>query len=214
MFSDDVRSKLQNIIQGIVIQEQPDSCTAIRNHLCASYPTSTTVKKDFESKQLIKEEQVRFLKALADSENLLIGEMPADWIYLTEGGESKVYLHPDQHSVIKLNDAYYYATWLEYFNSVAIHNLLFPDTAYTFSGFLQKEDTLFAVLKQIFVASDETADLNAIREFLEFNGFEHKVRQDYFNKEFGLILEDMHDENVILKNGSLFFIDTVFYIVK
>jgi hypothetical protein len=113
-------------------------------------------------------------------------------------------------SVIKLNDAAYYATWLEYFNSLVIHNLLFPDTAYTFFGFIEKQEVLFAVLKQSFVASDVTADLNAIRELLEFNGFEHKVRQDYFNKEFGLILEDMHDENVILKDGSLFFIDTVF----
>jgi hypothetical protein len=34
----------------------------------------------------------------------------------------------------------------------------------------------------------------------------------YFNKDFGLILEDMHD--VIQKNGSLFFIDTVFYISR
>lgn len=95
--------------------------------------------------------------------------------YLTEGGESKVYLNPDQLSVIKLNDAAYYATWLEYFNSLVIHNLLSPDTAYTFLGFIQKQDVLFAVLKQTFVASDE---------------------------------------NVILNDGSLFFIDTVFYIVK
>lgn len=89
MFTEDVRSNLQNIIQGTVIQKQSNSCTAIRNHLCASYPTSTTVKKDFESKQLIKEEQVRFLKALADSENLLIDEIPAKWIYLTEAESLK-----------------------------------------------------------------------------------------------------------------------------
>lgn len=103
---------------------------------------------------------------------------------------------------------------LNILNSLVIHNLLFPDTAYTFLGFIEKQEVLYAVLKQTFVASDETADLNAIRELLEFNGFEHKVRQDYFNKEFGLILEDMHDENVILRDGSLFFIDTVFYVVK
>jgi hypothetical protein len=214
MFSDDVRRQLQNIIQGAVIQEQPDSCATIRNHLCGSFPTSTTVKKEFESKRLIKEEQVKFLKELADSNNLRIPEIPADWSYLTHGGEAKVYLHPDQLSVIKLNDAVYYATWLEYFNSLVIHNLLFPTTAYSFLGFMQKDDSLLSVLKQPFIKSDDIADLNAIRELLEFNGFEHKRRQDYFNKEFGLILEDMHDENVILKNGSLFFIDTVFYIVS
>jgi hypothetical protein len=214
MFSDDVRGKLENIIQGVVIQEQSDSCAAIRNYLCTSYPTSTTVKVDFESKRLLKEEQVKFLQELAIAKGFWIPTIPVDWVYLTEGGESRVYLHPDQSSVIKLNDAGYYATWLEFFNSLVIHNLLFPETAYTFLGLMQEKDLLLAVLKQPFVSSDETADLQAIRELLEFNGFENTARQDYFNKEFGLILEDMHDENVILNNGSLFFIDTVFYIVK
>lgn len=75
---------------------------------------------------------------------------------------------------------------------------------------MHNRDKLLAVLKQPFVASDETADLNAIRELLEFNGFEHQVREDYFNKEFGLILEDMHDENMTVKNRFLFLIDTGF----
>lgn len=151
---------------------------------------------------------------LAGSEGCLIPEIPFDWTYLTHGGEASLYLHPDGAHVVKLNDAVYYATWLEYFNSLVIHNLLFPTTAYTFLGFTQKAGALLAVVKQPFVASDETADLTAIRELLEFNGFEHTRRQDYFNKEFGLILEDIHDENVNLKNGSLFFIDTVFYVVQ
>lgn len=202
MFSEDVRNKLQNIIQGNVIQEQPDSCAAIRNHLCSSFPTSTTVKTDFEGKRLIKEKQVEFLQQLATKQNLWISSIPSDWTYLTKGGEANVYLHPDQSSVVKLNDGVYYATWLEYFNSLVTHNLLFPDTAYTFLGFIQKEDSLLVAVKQPFVSSDETAELDAIREYLKFNGFEHK--------EFGLIPEDMHDENVVLKNGSLFFIDTVF----
>ena len=34
------------------------------------------------------------------------------------------------------------------------------------------------------------------------------------NQEFGLILEDMHDENVIAKDNLLFLIDTVFYITE
>ncbi len=38
-------------------------------------------------------------------------------------------------------------------------------------------------------------------------------RQDYYNQEFGLVLEDMHDENVIAKGDVLFFIDTVFYVM-
>ena len=33
------------------------------------------------------------------------------------------------------------------------------------------------------------------------------------SKELGLILEDMHDENVLVNSETLFFIDTVFYAV-
>jgi hypothetical protein len=32
-------------------------------------------------------------------------------------------------------------------------------------------------------------------------------------REWGLILEDMHDENVLISTDTLFFIDTVFYTV-
>jgi hypothetical protein len=214
MFSSDVRKKLENIINGTIIPQQTDTCTAIRNKLCRSFPTSTTVKKEFESKQRIKEEQVGYLKSLTDSLGLCFKEIPDNLTYLTHGGEAKIYLDADGRHVIKLNDAIYYATWLEFLNSIVIHNLLFPDTSYQLLGFLYKEETFLAVLKQPFVAAEGTADLHAIRELLEFNGFRHIKRQDYFNEEFGLILEDMHDENVILNDGSLFFIDTVFYVVK
>jgi hypothetical protein len=60
----------------------------------------------------------------------------------------------------------------------------------------------------------EQADLENIKELLTFNGFKNTRRQDYYNKEFGLELEDMHDENVIAKDDLLFFIDTVFYIME
>jgi Serine/Threonine/Tyrosine Kinase found in polyvalent proteins len=37
-------------------------------------------------------------------------------------------------------------------------------------------------------------------------------RQSAIKEEQGLILEDIHDENVIVNSKMLFFIDTVFYI--
>jgi len=70
------------------------------------------------------------------------------------------------------------------------------------------------VLKQGYVKADGEADLEDIKEVLDFNGFKNIKGNDYFNEEFGLLLEDMHDENVITTGGKLFFIDTVFYITK
>jgi hypothetical protein len=47
--------------------------------------------------------------------------------------------------------------------------------------------------------------LENIKDLLSFNGFENIKRQDYYDKEFGLVLEDMHDENVIARQGVLFY---------
>lgn len=35
---------------------------------------------------------------------------------------------------------------------------------------------------------------------------------DYYNPELGIILEDLHDENVLTRHDILYFIDTVFYL--
>lgn len=69
------------------------------------------------------------------------------------------------------------------------------------------------VLQQPFIEGGQ-ARLDDIKDLLNFNGFQNTRRQDYYNEEFGLVLEDMHDENVIARDDILFFIDTVFYVMR
>jgi hypothetical protein len=57
MYNDDTQKKIENIIHGSVINGLKDHCTTVRNFLCASFSTSTTVKRNFESNALIKKEQ-------------------------------------------------------------------------------------------------------------------------------------------------------------
>ena len=78
MLSDDTRKKPENIVRGKIIEGQGDTCTSIRNDLCASFSTSRTVKKDFESQSIFKEKQVIFLKAFAARRHLLTADLPAD----------------------------------------------------------------------------------------------------------------------------------------
>jgi serine/threonin/tyrosin kinase-like protein len=212
MISDEIRQKLQNIIRGELHQGQSDACTAVRDLLCKSFSASPTVKSEFESRAIIKEKQVGFLKSYAQNAGLWMESLPQGSQYLAEGGESKVYLSEDGRFVFKVNDAGYYATWTEYFNSLLLHNLLFSNSAYSLLGFIEIDEALLAVVQQLFVAGDQ-ASLEHIEEFLGFNGFAKSKRQDYYNSEFRLVLEDMHDENVIAKDNILFFIDTVFYIL-
>jgi hypothetical protein len=79
-------------------------------------------------------------------------------------------------------------------------------------GFYKNLDVLYAVVEQPFVKANEKTDLNFVKSFLENNGFLNKKNHDYYNEELNLILEDLHDENVLTQDGMLYFIDTVFYI--
>ena len=211
---DDTRKRLIDIVKGTILERAEDNCTTARNLLCTSFRTSTTVKKDFEGQSRIKAEQAQFLRHHSSLKNWWVNDLPDESSFLTRGGEAKIYFAPDRRNVLKINDGIYYATWLEFFNSVVIHNLLFVDTAYIFLGFTEKEGSLLAVLKQPFIPSDAPVDLKDVKKLLAFNGFLSTKRNDYFNKELGIILEDMHDENIIVNSNTLFFIDTVFYTVS
>ena len=95
-----------------------------------------------------------------------------------------------------------------------MHNSFFPNTAYELIGFLRKKEKFYAIVKQPFIAITEMTNLTSIRNFLETNGFVLKKNNDYYHPYLGLILEDLHDENVLTNNGVLFFVDTVFYITE
>jgi hypothetical protein len=213
MIADEIREKLQNIVRGISLEGTGDRCSTIRGILIKGFGADPTVKSEFESRAVSKEKQASFLKSYAKETGLWLESLPHGIEYLTKGGESLVYLAADKLNIIKVNDAIYYATWTEYFTSLVIHNLLFPNTAYSLLGFIENSGDLSAVLQQPFIEGEQ-AKLEDISELLTFNGFANTKRQDYFNKELGLLLEDMHDENVIAKADFLFFIDTVFYIMK
>ena len=71
---------------------------------------------------------------------------------------------------------------------------------------------LYAVVKQPFVKANQRTDLAKVKEFMHANGFLNTKNNDYYNPDLGIILEDLHDENVLTQNEVLYFIDTVFYL--
>lgn len=133
--------------------------------------------------------------------------------FIARGAEQRVYLDIDARFVIKLNDAVFYLSWSDYFLSLQIHNLFFPGTAYVLIGFYLENNLLYAVVRQPYIAITEPTNLESVKEILSANGFQLKKNNDYYNTELKLILEDLHDENVLTNNGTLFFIDTVFYLM-
>jgi hypothetical protein len=102
---------------------------------------------------------------------------------------------------------------LDYFNNLLLNNYFFPDTAYSLKGFYLSDDKiLYAFVEQPYVKATHPTNLKQVRDFMRGNGFENVRSIDYYNPELGIILEDLHDENVLTQNGILYFIDTVFYI--
>jgi hypothetical protein len=165
MLPNDTRRKIENIVAGTVIEGETDYCTTIRNSFCRRFATSTTVKEDFEGKSIIKKEQALLIADFCNERNLWVTDVPSEQRYLTRGGEAKVYLHSDNLHVIKLNDAVYYATWLEFLNSLLLHNILFENTAYHLLGFVMLDNELYAVLKQPFIISDAPVDLEDVKKY-------------------------------------------------
>lgn len=167
---------------------------------------------DATYKEQQKEQENPFLTTWISSKNLWVKQIDESR-YLTRGAEQRVYLDADPAFVLKLNDAVFYASWLDYFHSLMLHNLFFPGTAYELLGFHTENDILYALVRQPFVVATAITDLDAVHTFLTGNGFRNIRNHDFINDELGLLLEDMHDENVLTSDGVLFFVDTVFYLL-
>jgi Serine/Threonine/Tyrosine Kinase found in polyvalent proteins len=202
-----MKYELQNIISGKSKVEYGDIIQTIASYLKRSQTTSQVAQ---EFKQFRQQEN-ETLALFIESNNLLIADINIE-NYVTEGAEQKVYLK-DGKSVIKLNDAIFYHSWIDYFNNLLLHNYFFTDTAYKLLGFHKYANGIFAVVEQPYVKATEHTNLETVKKFMLENGFENKKNHDYFNSKLGIILEDLHDENVLTKNGNLYFIDTVFYLL-
>ena len=205
-----MKDELRNIISGKSKVRDGAVIQATTRYLKGSARTGEVAKEE----KHYKEKETAGLKEYITQNNLWLTDINIG-DYVSEGAEQKVYLKDDKH-VLKLNDGIYYNSWEDYLNNLLLHNFFFPDTAYELVGFTEevKENKLilYAVVKQPFVKATIQTDLQAVKDFLSNNGFLNTKNHDYYNPTLGIILEDLHDENVLTKDGMLLFIDTVFYI--
>ena len=202
-----IKNELQNIITG---NGQIGDKNLIKTIQDVLRRNEESIQISSQNK-LVKSEEEIVLKHIIEAEDLTYKEEISESNYISEGAEQKVY-RLDHKYIIKLNDTIFYASWKDYFNSLLIHNYFFNSTKYELLGFKIINKKIFAVVKQRFVKADETVDLEQVKSFLEFNNFRNVRNNDYQNDELGLIFEDLHDENVLINNGILYFIDTIFYL--
>ncbi len=201
-----MKHELQSIISGKSEVRYGTTIQAIASYLRRSKETSQLAK---DSKQY-KIQETKILKKYISENNLFFDDVDME-NYISEGAEQKVYFK-DGKTVIKLNDSIFFNSWEDYFNNLLCHNFFFPDTAYNFLGFYIENSNLHSAVSQSFITSTSSTNLKLVKKFMEDNGFINTRNNDYYNEELGVILEDLHDENVLSKNDVLHFIDTVFYL--
>jgi hypothetical protein len=203
-----IKDELQNIILGDEPIGETNQLKKVQCFLRSDAPAGFAAKKQ----QRFKSEETAALLVFVEQQNLFYTQAILESNFISEGAEQQVYRLDGEH-VIKTNSGIFYESWLDYFNSLLIHNYFFPATAYTFLGFKIISRELNAVVMQKFIVTSQPTDLTIVKEFLEFNHFHNNRNNDYVNSELGLIFEDLHDENVLSASGILFFIDTVFYLM-
>lgn len=118
--------------------------------------------------------------------------------------------------MVKANDGNLHVVWAEFFDRIALHNFLFPESCYRLMGFTRRAGffgpNCFApVLEQPFVEGRGACRCEVEKEMARL-GFLRTRDDDYLNAEWGLRVEDLHEENALLKSGSVRVIDPLIYV--
>jgi len=200
-----LRDELQHVLSGKSSVRFGGTIQSISGHLGNGQGTSEAI----EDQKLFKKQEEERLIEFINANNLWLNDIDFSQ-YVSEGAEQRVYLKDNRH-VIKLNDGIYYRCWQEYFQNILLHNYFFTDTAYELLGFVYDDKRLYCVVQQNFVSTTEVTDISHVKSFMSANGFRNNRNNDYIHDNLGIIIEDLHDENVLTKNQVLYFIDTVFY---
>lgn len=202
----ELKNELHNVLSG----KNQIRFGAIIQSVACYLNNGAQASSTIEIEKHYKKQEAKKLEDYIIVENLWITNIDFSQ-YISEGAEQKVYLKDSEH-VLKLNDAIYYNSWKDYLYNLLLHNYFFADTAYELLGFTKNDEILYAVVQQKYVSITSNTDLKKVKAFLTLNGFENNRNNDYYNPEIGIILEDLHDENVLTRNDILYFIDTVFYL--
>ena len=165
----------------------------------------------------IRPAEAKALKEWAEDNNKLIPSSDFDQIHEERGAkggqEHLVYFSEDGTRVFKANNLSFHETYLDFFHRLAVHNVEFPETAYTLEGFVEKNGKLMPVISQPAIkgrkATFEESHNNMIERGYEPIGTSDKP-VSYRIPETDLIIRDVHGDNTRVKpTGEVFVIDPV-----
>ena len=196
---------------------------AVRDDSIPEFASEKEYKKRAAGRNLmakrIKPIEERTLREWAEKVGLILDnkEFEKKWKEQGEKGEAEnnVYYDESQQRWFKRNNLSYHATYLDFFYRLALHNEMFPEAPYALEGFVINDGQLEPIISQPHVKSTKGASKEQVESLMKSLGYE-KIKgteHDYYNKEKGVKVEDMHDENVLMDDeGNMFVVDPVIYL--
>ena len=93
------------------------------------------------------------------------------------GQENDVYLEGNR--AFKCNNLSYHLSYADFFDRLALHNLLFPGAPLQFEGFLLRAEELFPVMSQPAIRAVRGARRDEVEAFMGRLGFTRSRNDDY-----------------------------------
>lgn len=198
------KDELRNVLSGIGEYSDGSVIQTIASHLRRNRSTGEISGQD----DIRKKEEQRILIQYINENNLWVGVNLGEF---NRGGEEQS-VKLDSNHATKLSNAVHYPTWMDYFNSLLLHNLFFPGTKYELIGFYKLYHILLAVVRQPYIKLTTIVSLKDVERFMKEKGFNKTDGNNYKNTELGISIKDLHERNVLMKDDIPYFIDTHFVI--
>lgn len=196
---------------------------AVRNHSLAEYAhekeySKRTVGRNLVS-SVVRPLEKKHLTEWAEKAGLLLDNDAFEkrWREQGEKGETehRIFFDEESQRWFKKNNLSYHSTYLDFFYRLALHNEMFPESAYALEGFVKEGGGLYPITSQPHARATGGASKIDVEKFMSKLGYEKipGTEHDYINRDKGIRLEDMHDENVLMDDeGNFFVIDPVIYL--
>ena len=129
--------------------------------------------------------------------------------------ENELYYDEKQHRWFKRNNMFMHSTYLEFFHRIALHNYLFPEAPLRLEGFVVNQGELMPVMSQPHVRAERGATKAEVINYMKKLGFKHKSGVDFYNPTTGVIVEDLHDENVLIDPDNpdhMYIVDPIIFL--
>jgi hypothetical protein len=164
----------------------------------------------------LQKRQEASLRNWAQASGLILDAESFDRCWEEQGraGETEHDIYYDAASGrwFKRNNLSYHLSWADYFDRVALQCYLFPEAPLRFEGFVETEAGLKPIVSQPDIPANRGATRSEVEAEMQRLGFV-RVRGDDYERGDGVVVEDLHDENVLVdQTGRLAFIDPVIYL--